>query len=151
MTNSGLTTMTSDTGGDRVATGAPANQRLDKWLWYARVIKSRTLAAGLVTEGHVRVNRERVGKASHLVRPGDVVTVTVGPRVRILEVVAPGERRGPATEAQGLYRDLTPPHVPDALADAISASMPARAAGAGRPTKRDRRAFDRLQGDDDES
>ena len=143
--------MTSDPGGERAATGTPGNQRLDKWLWYARVIRSRTLAAGLVTEGHVRINRERVVKASHLVRPGDVVTVTVGPRVRILEMVAPGDRRGPATEAQGLYRDLTPPHVPDALADAISASFPARESGAGRPTKRDRRAFDRLQPDDGDS
>ena len=143
--------MTSDPGGERAATGTPSIQRLDKWLWYARVIRSRTLAAGLVTEGHVRINRERVVKASHLVRLGDVVTVTVGPRVRILEVVAPGVRRGPATEAQGLYRDLTPPHVPDALADAISASTPARAAGAGRPTKRDRRAVDRLRLDDGDS
>ncbi len=140
--------MSSDPGGERAVTDPPANQRLDKWLGFARVIRSRTLAAGLVTEGHVRINRERVVKASHLVRPGDVVTVTVGPRVRILEVVAPGERRGPATEAQGLYRDLTPPHVPDAAADAISGSIPARAVGAGRPTKRDRRAVDRLRPDD---
>lgn len=143
--------MTSDTGSDGVATGAPANQRLDKWLWFARVIRTRTLAAGLVTDGHVRINSERVVKPSHLVRPGDVITVAVGPRVRILEVVAPGDRRGPATEAQGLYRDLTPPHEPDVLADAIRASMPARDTGAGRPTKRDRRAFDRLQGDDGDS
>lgn len=140
--------MSNDTGGASAATATPGNQRLDKWLWFARVIKSRTLAAGLVTEGRVRVNRERVVKPSQLVRPGDVVTVSVGPRVRVLEVVAPGERRGPATEAQGLYRDLTPPREADPMAAAKSVT-PSRDAGAGRPTKRDRRAFDRLQPDDE--
>lgn len=139
--------MSNDTGGASAATGTPANQRLDKWLWFTRVIKSRTLAAGLVTDGRVRVNRERVVKPSQLVRAGDVVTVTVGARVRVLEVVAPGERRGPAAEAQQLYRDLTPPREIDPAIKA-SSEMPARDAGAGRPTKRDRRALDRLQPDD---
>lgn len=126
---------------------AAATQRLDKWLWFARVIRTRTQAAGLVTDGHVRLNRERIAKPSQLVRRGDVVTVTTGSRVRVLEVVAPGERRGSAPEAQALYRDLTPPREPGPT---TAASMPTRDAGAGRPTKRDRRAFDRLQPDDGE-
>ena len=83
--------------------------RLDKWLWYARVVKSRTLAAGLVEDGKVRLNRERITKPSQTVRIGDVLTISVGPRVRILEVAAMGTRRGPAAEAQALYVDLSPP------------------------------------------
>ncbi len=127
------------------APGVP--QRLDKWLWFARVARTRTLAAGLVADGHVRVNRERIVKPSQPVRPGDVITVSVGPRVRVLEVVAPGERRGSATVAQVLFRDLTPPReTPTAPGGAINAGQ--RDAGSGRPTKRDRRALDRLRQDE---
>jgi ribosome-associated heat shock protein Hsp15 len=82
---------------------AEGSQRLDKWLWFARVVKSRTLAAELVAHGKVRVNRVRAAKASQLLRPGDVLTLAHGGRVRILRVVAPGERRGPAVEARRLY------------------------------------------------
>lgn len=126
---------------------APAGggQRLDKWLWFARVIRTRTLAAGLVTDGHVRVNRERIVKPSQTVRPGDVITVAVGARVRILEVAAAGQRRGSAVEAQALFRDLTPPPEPrseEPAGDAV------RDQGTGRPTKRDRRLTDRLKRDD---
>ncbi|MGE0765240.1 MAG: RNA-binding S4 domain-containing protein [Hyphomicrobiaceae bacterium] len=122
------------------------SQRLDKWIWFARVIRTRTLAAGLVTDGHVRVNRARVLKPSHLVKVGDVITVAVGPHVRILEVLAAGIRRGPPLEAQALYKDLTPSRVVEAGVDAGAEATPAqREQGAGRPTKRDRRAIDRLR------
>lgn len=130
---------------DGAASTASSSQRLDKWLWYARVVKTRTLAAGLVTDGRVRINSERIVKPSQPVRLGDIVTVTVGPRVRILGVAAPGVRRGPPTEAQQLYRDLTPPRE---KIEAVPAVAP-RAAGSGRPTKRDRRALDRLLPDED--
>jgi ribosome-associated heat shock protein Hsp15 len=136
-------------GGAPVSTGGP--QRLDKWLWFARVIRTRTLAAGLVTDGRVRVNGERIIKPSHAVRNGDVVTVTVGAHVRILQVVEPGERRGSATEAQALYRDLTPPREPrspDTMGDRGS-NPGQREQGSGRPTKRERRAIDRLLPDED--
>jgi ribosome-associated heat shock protein Hsp15 len=119
--------------------------RLDRWLWFARVIKSRTLAAGLIEDGRVRLNRQKVTKPSQSVRPGDVLTITVGPRVRILKVVALGVRRGPAPEARLLYEDLTPPmEKPD------PASLPdaERERGTGRPTKRDRRRLDRFKGED---
>jgi ribosome-associated heat shock protein Hsp15 len=115
--------------------------RLDKWLWHARVVKSRTLAAGLVEEGKVRLNRERTTKPSQSVRVGDVLTIAVGARVRVLEVTAIGTRRGPAREAQALYVDRTPPMT------ATTPALPAggeRPSGAGRPTKRDRRQIDRL-------
>lgn len=125
---------------------ASVTQRLDKWLWFARVIRTRTLAAGLVTDGRVRVNRERTLKPSQTVRPGDVITVAVASHVRVLQVVAPGERRGPAEEAQTLYLDLTPPK-PSSAEDAgqMERSTGQRDFGSGRPTKRDRRAIDRLR------
>ena len=124
---------------------AGGGQRLDKWLWFARVVRTRTLAAGLVTDGRVRVNRERIVKPSQTVKAGDVITVAVGPRVRILEVVAAGERRDSAVEAQMLFRDLTPPPEPR---EAEPAGDAVRDQGAGRPTKRDRRLTDRLKGED---
>ena len=84
-------------------------QRLDKWLWFARVVKSRTLAAELVVLGKVRVNRVRAVKASQTLRPGDVVTLVLAGRVLILKVLAPGVRRGPAAEARRLYQPLSGP------------------------------------------
>ena len=114
--------------------------KFDKWLWFARVVKSRTLAAGLVEGGKVRVNRERTTKPSQNVRVGDVLTVAVGPRIRILEVAAIGTRRGPAAEAQALYVDRSPP----ATAKSAPPTSGGRPDGAGRPTKRDRRQIDRL-------
>jgi ribosome-associated heat shock protein Hsp15 len=116
--------------------------RLDKWLWFARVVKSRTLAAALVGEGKVRLNRERTTKPSQMVRVGDVLTISVGPRVRILEVAAIGVRRGPASEAQTLYIDRAPP--PPRTDEPPQPVHGERASGAGRPTKRDRRLISRL-------
>lgn len=127
---------------DAVAPAAGDQLRLDKWLWYARVVKSRTLAAGLVEDGKVRLNRERMTKPSQAVRIGDVLTISVGPRVRILEVAAMGTRRGPASEAQALYVDRSlPPPTPVAPQPPMSGERPS---GAGRPTKRDRRLIARL-------
>jgi ribosome-associated heat shock protein Hsp15 len=83
-------------------------QRLDKWLWFARVVRTRTAAAELVSEGRVRVNRVRIETPAHAVRIGDVVTVGVGPRVLVRRVVGLGARRGPPHEARGLYEDLAP-------------------------------------------
>lgn len=85
---------------------APA-QRLDKWLWFARVAKSRTLAAQLVGGGKVRVNRMRVLKPSHLLRAGDVLTIALRGQVRVIQVLALGERRGPPHEASLLYRAVS--------------------------------------------
>jgi ribosome-associated heat shock protein Hsp15 len=92
---------------------APACQRIDKWLWFARLVKTRSLAQRLVAAGHVRVNRVRLSKASQTVSPGDVIAVLVHDRVRVIRVEHPGHRRGPAPEARLLYADLsetgTPP------------------------------------------
>jgi len=118
---------------------AGGTQRLDKWLWFARVVKTRTLAASLVLDGKVRVNRLRIHKPSQTVRPGDVITVTAHSRVRVLMVLSTGERRGPAVVAQTLYEDLTPQPA-DGKSESETA-VPQREPGSGRPTKRDRRAI----------
>ena len=130
-------------------------QRIDQWLWFARIAKSRTLAQALVERGKVRVNRVKIAKVSTTVRPGDVLTLSLGPRVISIEVVGIGARRGPATEAQTLYRDLTPrPSAPDSEATGetngtnLVLQTPSRPEGAGRPTKRDRRLLDKIRGRD---
>jgi len=125
--------------------GDETTQRLDKWLWFARLAKTRSAAQRLVTDGQVRINRERVGKPAQTVRVGDLVSVEVASRLRLLEVLAPGARRGPATEAAQLFRDLAPllPRAPTELA--AHPVVPARDPGAGRPTKLERRRTDRLR------
>ena len=118
-------------------------QRLDKWLWFSRILKSRTLAAQLVTDGKVRINRTRVTKPSHALRKGDVLTIAMRGNVKILRVLAPGHRRGPPPEARLLYEI-----VEDRQADPAARSAPAiakRDPGSGRPSKRDRRMIDRLE------
>jgi ribosome-associated heat shock protein Hsp15 len=89
---------------------SPGVQRLDKWLWCARIAKSRSLAAGLIEAGSIRVNRQRVVKASTSIKCGDVLTASVHGRIRIIEILSLAVRRGPASEAQSLYfeRQLSP-------------------------------------------
>jgi ribosome-associated heat shock protein Hsp15 len=84
-------------------------QRLDKWLWHARVVKARSSAAELVERGHVRINGVREKAPGHSVKAGDVVTVGLDHSVRVLKVVGFAERRGDATAARGLYDDLQAP------------------------------------------
>lgn len=136
-----------DDDGEQDSSRGAGSQRLDKWLWFARVIKTRTQAAGLVTDGKVRINRQRVDKPSHALRPDDVVTVTVRGHVRVLRMLLPGARRGPPPEARTLFEDLTPPVLP-ASAGRDGPMSGVRTAGQGRPTKRDRRETDRLQNND---
>ena len=81
-------------------------QRLDKWLWCARLMKARADCARLVEGGMVRINRQATQKPHARLRPGDVLTLPLRGQVRVLEVAALGRRRGPASEAQGLYREL---------------------------------------------
>lgn len=78
-------------------------QRLDAWLWRARFFKTRALAATVVTKGRVRLNGDRVAKASRQVRAGDVLTFPQGGDIRVVRVLDFAERRGPASEAQLLY------------------------------------------------
>ncbi len=112
--------------------------RIDKWLWYARFFKSRTLASRAVAAGRVRINSERVVKSHGSVKPGDVLTFPQGRDIRVVRVVTLGERRGPAQEARELYEDLAPPEA------VTGETQPAarRERGAGRPTKQERRAME---------
>ena len=118
--------------------------RIDKWLWHARRVKSRSLAARLVREGKVRINGQRLSRPSGKVHAGDIVTLIIGEWPQVLKMIAPGSRRGPASEAQGLYADLTPPRPP--RPSQFQPLPPRREPGAGRPTKRERRLTDRLRG-----
>jgi ribosome-associated heat shock protein Hsp15 len=121
--------------------------RIDKWLWAARLLKTRGLAADAVKGGRVHVNGERV-KPSKDVRPGDRLSVVFpqGRRV-VVDVLATAERRGPASEAAKLYRE-TAESVAERerlAAERRVAAPPAVTPGAGRPTKRDRRRMDALR------
>ncbi|KZK79964.1 Heat shock protein 15 [Pseudovibrio sp. Ad13] len=121
---------------------AQESLRIDKWLWYARITKSRTLAQKLAVSGHVRLNKDKIAAAKTAVKPGDVLTITMPRRLLILKVLKLGTRRGPAPEAQLLYEDMSPPPPPKE----IQVQVAKREAGAGRPTKRDRRQIARIRG-----
>jgi ribosome-associated heat shock protein Hsp15 len=84
-----------------------ARQRIDKWLWFARIVKSRTLAAKLVSEGHIRVNATRIETPAKSVGPGDVLTIALEREVKVLRILANSDRRGPYSEARLLYDDLS--------------------------------------------
>jgi ribosome-associated heat shock protein Hsp15 len=123
---------------------AEGRQRIDKWLFFARVVKSRSLAAKLAIAGRVRINGDKADQASDSVKPGDVLTITLDRRILVYKVLLPGARRGPAEEARTLYEDLSPPPAPkgEAPPDALP---PLREAGSGRPPKKERRDTDRLR------
>jgi ribosome-associated heat shock protein Hsp15 len=130
--------------------GQEAGLRLDKWLWYARFFKSRSLASKVCARGKLRLGGAVVSKAHQIVRPGDVLTFPQGRHIRLVRVLALASRRGPASEAAGLYEDLKPP-APDNRLPARGSALQAgagglRPQGSGRPTKRDRRAIGRLRG-----
>lgn len=140
--------------GEEETPAAGETQRIDKWLWFARLIKTRTLASELVVAGKVRLNRAKVEKASHAVRVGDVLTVMLNRRVRLLKVTGLGLRRGPSAAARALFEELTAPaDLPKPHAQS-TLQIPSlqqnktgpgrRAPGSGRPTKRERRDIDRL-------
>jgi len=86
--------------------------RLDKWLWFARFLKSRHMAQGLIADGQVQLNGRPVTKASAAVKPGDEVIFPMGKGWRRVRVLALAERRGPAPEARTLYDLLAPPDLP---------------------------------------
>ena len=116
--------------------------RADKWLFFARFCKSRSIAAQLCQSGRLRVSGQAVSKANHKVRVGDVLTFSQGRFIRVVRVERLGVRRGPAPEAQTLYSDLKPREEQTPLPRGGPGS--GRERGEGRPTKKDRRALDRL-------
>ncbi len=121
-----------------------AHQRIDRWLWFSRQFKTRTLAARMVASGHVRINHKRITKVSHLVQVDDTITFVANKKVKVLKVAAIGARRGPAVEAATLYHDLSPVEIPQTKEARIAAASGQREEGAGRPTKKQRREIDAL-------
>ncbi len=105
-------------------------------------MRTRTDAAKLVGSGLVRLNGTRIDAASHAVRPGDVLTVALDRTVRVLRATGFAERRGGSDSVHALYEDLTPPPPPPREDRATASGT--REPGSGRPTKRERRALDRL-------
>ena len=86
--------------------GSLERQRVDRWLWHARLVRTRGAAAALAGAGYVRVNGARIDAPGRMVRTGDVITVALDSRVRVLKVMGFVERRGPAASAATLYEDL---------------------------------------------
>ena len=123
-------------------------QRIDKWLWHARVVRTRSAAAGLAASGHVRLNGTRVDAASKPVKAGDVLTIALDARVRVLKVIGFAVRRGGAEEGRALYEDLTPA-APAAASRSDKPPIAQRDPGSGRPTKQERRAIERFTRDPD--
>lgn len=118
-------------------------QRLDKWLFFTRLQKSRSIAQKSVEQGHVRVNEARITQPSFSVKAGDVVVLSFDRRDVTVRVLHPGDRRGPYEEARLLYEDLTPKPVPGEKPNAFEQAT--REPGSGRPTKKQRRDVDRLR------
>lgn len=117
---------------------AAERQRIDKWLWFARLVKTRTKAQALVSSGKVRVNRVKVSSPSKLVGPGDVLTLPIGNHIRVVELLALAKKRGAYANAQLLYCDLTEPADPQVAAVDDSADTSEPDYGK-RPDRRDRR------------
>ncbi|MBO6883968.1 MAG: RNA-binding S4 domain-containing protein [Marivita sp.] len=116
--------------------------RIDKWLWHARFFKTRSLAAKVVSGGKLRVNGQPISKPAYMVSTSDVLTFPQADNVRVIKVLAMGERRGPAPEAQQLYEDLAPPKPRQEITEQVP-----RFEGKGRPTKKDRRALQQTRTD----
>jgi len=122
-------------------------ERLDRFLFFSRAVKSRTLAQKIIESGAVRVNSERTERTDHKVGAGDVLTMSLHGKILVWRVLDPGTRRGPASEAQGLYEDISPPSPPRQELSAFDAAIAGRPAGSGRPTKKERRETDALRED----
>jgi len=139
------------------ANGGPnGGLRADKWLWYARFFRTRSLASKVCQAGKLRLSGLGVVKPHHKVKVGDVLTFPQARHIRVVKILALAQRRGPASEAQALYEDLKPPDAESRLprgtpspTDPASLTPAARRdPGAGRPTKRERRDLDRLRQED---
>jgi len=124
----------------------PASQRVDTWLWHARLFKSRTVAGDMVSAGKVRLTRfgvtSKIGKTASPVKPGDELSFYKGRDLKVVKIVSCATRRGPAPEAQALYEDLSPPPISREKRKSAPAQ---REEGSGRPTKKERRALDEFE------
>lgn len=102
----------------------PDSLRVDKYLWFARFFKTRSLATKRANGGRIRINGNKIKKSSDTVRIGDILTFAQGNEIRVIRVLDLGTRRGPAQEAQSLYEDITPNEDTDeATRDKLLAKM----------------------------
>ncbi|QCI96696.1 RNA-binding S4 domain-containing protein [Agrobacterium larrymoorei] len=131
--------------GEKEQSQDSGRQRLDKWLFFARMVKSRSLAQSYIQSGNVRINGAPVRQASHVVKIGDRLDIGLERVDRVLIVKAAGDRRGPYEEAKLLYDDQTPPKEPGERLTLLEQAV--REPGSGRPTKKERRALDRFMDD----
>lgn len=122
---------------------AKNSRRLDQWLWYARIFKTRGAASKFCQAKKIRLDGDLISKAKTPVRIGMMLSFTLDEQIKILKIEALGVRRGPAVEAQSLYDDQSPP--PPTKEEKIHNSPMLRERGAGRPTKTERRAMERLR------
>jgi len=122
--------------------------RIDKWLWHARFFKSRTLAARLCASGKLRLNDEAIRKGHATLKQNDILSFPKDDDKRVIKVLFLSTRRGPASEAAGLYEDLEPPQPAAKKRLEKKTVVAARESGSGRPTKAERRAIDKLHDHD---
>ncbi len=120
-----------------------ARQRLDRWLFFTRLQKSRSIAQKAIETGDVKVNDQRVTQPSFSLKAGDIVILSLDRKDVTVRMLKPGDRRGPYEEAKLLYEDLTPAAVPGEKATLFEQAT--RERGSGRPTKKQRREVDRLK------
>jgi len=114
------------------------SQRIDKWLWHARFFKTRSIAQKQVSTGKIRVNSEKISSPSRKVIPGNVLTITRERDIKIIEILGIADKRGPFSQAQLLYNDLSPPK-PEKQKQVQTRESMSRIQSEGRPTKHQRK------------
>jgi ribosome-associated heat shock protein Hsp15 len=124
--------------------------RLDKWLWYARFMKTRSKATKFCQSSRLCVNGSIVVKAHFLVKQNDVLTFSIVNNIKIIRILKLGVRRGPSPEARALYEDISPPSILNKEDYKFQVVIGKREIGSGRPTKNQRRATDKLIAKDDQ-
>ena len=116
--------------------------RLDTWLWYARFYKSRSLSSKAILSGKLRINSNKITKPATKVKTNDVLTLNYVNEIRIIQIQSLGYRRGPASEAQSLYIDLTEDRI--GSSNVKSKIEKSKKDSNKRPTKKDRRLLDKI-------
>lgn len=119
-------------------TSSNPGQRIDKWLWHAHFFKTRSIAQKQVATGKIRVDREKTTSPSRKVSAGNVLTITRERDIKIIEIIDIADRRGPYSEAQLLYNDMSPPKPEKANQEQTRESM-SHIQSEGRPTKHQRK------------
>ena len=116
--------------------------RLDTWLWYARFYKSRSLSSKAILNGKLRINSNKITKPATKAKTNDVLTLNYVNEIRIIQIQSLGSRRGPASEAQSLYIDLTEDRI--GSSNVKSKIEKSKKDSNKRPTKKDRRLLDKI-------